>query len=123
MGDRTIEDMFDQVWDDFPKGYDDGPAPAAYVAALRAATADGPVFSADGSLAVIRTADNDLLETLTFNRDAFRAHQAAHPGAWGESYNLSGNSCGEIATMLDQVLALLAAPAPADPEEDGDEAR
>ena len=83
---------------------------------LFTATADGPIVSADGQL-VVHRADPDLVEVLTFNRDAFRSHAVAHPGAWGKSYDLSGNSCSEIANMLDRVLALLAAPAP-DPEDE-----
>ena len=75
---------------------------------LFTATADGPVFSADGTLAVIRT-DPELAGELLEIAEALADLAAIRvvPEA-----------------MADRVRAAavpLAAPAPADPKEDGDE--
>lgn len=79
---------------------------------LHTATADGPVFSADGSLAVHRT-DPELAEGLS--EDCRRIPYPDHSTAFtcAEHY-YEFWPCKAV-----RAAALLAAPAPADPEEDG----
>lgn len=76
---------------------------AATTRSLYTATAEGPVPSADGSLAVIRT-DPELVKDLRARTNALRLEL---PAAVADDY------CPRIHALLD----LLAAPAPADPEE------
>lgn len=117
MGDRTVEDVLLLLGEtEYPPGVEDMLLKwneEGVMEPLREATADGPVFSKDGSIAVIRT-DPQLAQSVRWHRDAF--YQQARPGAWDEGLVLSGNSCGEIASLLDRLLPLLAAPA--DSEED-----
>ena len=70
--------------------------------ALHAATADGPVFSADGTLAVIR-ADPDLAKRLGWLASAME-----------DPHNFRAQSFDPVDVR--RAAALLAAPAPADPE-------
>lgn len=115
MADRTIEDVLQ----------DGGRKLLAHkqTAKLHAATAERPVFSADGSLAVIRT-DPELAELLL----ELTKGTPRMDGSVEMFVRKDPDKPGQVGMVMPQRFvaalhraALLAAPSPADPEEDGDE--
>ena len=99
MSDDTIEDVLEGSW----------PDTEIEVAELYAATADGPVFSADGEVVVHRT-DPELW--LALRSVYWRLIEAVTEDATYVPTEMDLEA-------IEAAAALLAAPAPADPEEAG----